>query len=77
MVWLRSLALAVLGRFGARLRFPALFLVTAVVLVVDVLLPDGLPLLDEIVLTLLTLLFAAWKRDPDADPPSPGSGVDE
>ena len=67
MVWLRSLALAVLGRFGARLRFPALFLVTAVVLVVDVLLPDGLPLLDEIVLTLLTLLFAAWKRDPETE----------
>ena len=71
MVWLRTLALAVLGRFGARLRFPTLFFLTAGVLVVDVLLPDGLPFLDEIVLALLTLLFGAWKGETEEDPPTP------
>ena len=61
MTWLRSLSVALLGRYGRRLRFPHLLLLTGLLLVVDLVLPDGLPFIDELVLTLLTLLFASWK----------------
>jgi hypothetical protein len=54
-----------LGRFGARLRFPQLFLVFAVLFLLDVLIPDMIPMADEILLGLLTLLLGAWKRRAD------------
>ena len=65
MIWLRRLSLALLGRYGARLRFPQLLLLTGALFAVDLVLLDGLPFLDEIVLGLLTTLFATWKRDRD------------
>jgi hypothetical protein len=49
-------------RFASRLRFPWLFALTALLLVIDLLVPDPVPLLDEIVLALLTLLFGMWRR---------------
>jgi hypothetical protein len=59
--WLRRIALALLGRFGARLRFPHLFLLTGLCFFIDLVLPDGLPFVDEVILGLLTLLFASWR----------------
>lgn len=56
--------------FARRLRFPWLLALTALVWVLDVLIPDPLPLLDELALGLLTLLLANWRRRPnpnDAD----------
>jgi hypothetical protein len=53
---------ALIIRFASRLRFPWLFALTALLLVVDLLVPDPVPLLDEIVLALLTLLFGMWRR---------------
>ncbi|MEZ4279634.1 MAG: DUF6116 family protein [Myxococcota bacterium] len=61
MGWLRRIALALLGRYGARLRYPHLFLLAAAAFVFDLVLPDGLPFLDELVFGLLTLLFATWR----------------
>ena len=49
-------------RIAGRLRFPYLFLVTAVLFVLDVLIPDFLPFADEILLGLGTLVFATWRR---------------
>jgi hypothetical protein len=40
------------------LRFPKLFLITAVVFVADLLIPDVIPFIDEILLGLGTLLLA-------------------
>ena len=37
MTWLRSLSVALLGRFGRRLRFPHLLLLTGLLLVIDLL----------------------------------------
>ncbi|HJR77220.1 MAG TPA: DUF6116 family protein [Nitrospiraceae bacterium] len=53
-----------IGRVLARLnlRFPALFLLFAGLTVVDLLVPDVIPLADEIGLALLTLLFGLWKN---------------
>ena len=57
-----NLLLAPLLRWFARLSFPRLFLLSAVLFVVDLLVPDFVPLADEILLGLGTLLLANWKR---------------
>lgn len=48
--------------FAARLRFPWLFALTAGLFLFDLLTPDPLPFVDELLLGLVTLLFAAWRR---------------
>jgi len=53
---------ALIIRFASRLRFPWLFALTALLLVIDLLVPDPVPLLDETVLALLTLLFGVWRQ---------------
>lgn len=55
-------------RWGSRLRFPYLFLVTAVLFVIDLAIPDVIPLADEILIGLATLVLANLKkksRQPD------------
>ena len=54
--------------FAGRLRFPTLFLLTAGLFVLDLLIPDMIPLADEILLGLGALLFSTWKK-PAAPPP--------
>ncbi len=46
---------------GMNLRFPGLFALLAAVTLLDILIPDLIPFVDEIILTLLTALFALWK----------------
>ena len=74
---------------GLNLRFPGLFALLATVTLVDILIPDFIPFLDEIVLALLTMIFALWKERrttvattpaagpplPPAQPPLPSSGT--
>ena len=48
-------------RWLSRLSYPRLFLVAAALFVVDLLVPDFVPLADEILLGLGTLLLANWK----------------
>ncbi len=45
-----------------RLKFPKLLALTAVLFVVDFVIPDPIPFLDEILLGLTTLLFARWRE---------------
>ncbi len=54
---------SLLGRFLQRLhlRFPTLFVVFAVLTLADLVVPDVIPLADEIGLVLLTLLLGMWK----------------
>jgi len=48
-----------------------LFLVTATLFVLDLLIPDVIPFIDEILLGLGTLLLARWKnRKPRPIPPA-------
>lgn len=47
---------------ASRLRFPWLFALTAVLFVATLVVPDPLPFLDEMLLGLLTLVFAGWRR---------------
>ena len=60
-----------LRRWAAGLRFPWLLALTATVFGLDLLLPDLLPFVDEILLGLATLLLAAWRRRRQT-PPDPG-----
>lgn len=55
--------------FAGRLRFPTLFLVTAGLFVLDLLIPDFIPLADEILLGLGALLLSTWKKDREPKPP--------
>lgn len=49
-------------RFAESLRFPQLTALLAIVFVIDLITPDPLPFVDEILLGLLSLLFASLKR---------------
>jgi hypothetical protein len=56
----------IMGRLLGRLRFPQLFAVLAGLLLLDLVLPDPIPLLDELILAVLTLAVGSWRvRDPD------------
>lgn len=68
---MRHLLLAPLLRWLGRLSYPRLFLVTAVLFILSLLIPDPIPLIDELLLGLGTLLLANWKRRGD---PGPGAG---
>ena len=54
--------LAPLLAFAGRLRFRTLFVVTASLFALDVLIPDFVPFVDEVLLGLGTLLLAAWRK---------------
>jgi hypothetical protein len=54
-------------RFFGRLRYPWLFAITAGLFLADLLIPDLIPLADEILLAVVTLLLASRKNAKDAD----------
>lgn len=60
--------LAPVMRFFGTLSYPRLFALTAALFVADIVVPDVIPLADELLLGLGTLLLANWKRRkrPDA-----------
>jgi hypothetical protein len=51
-----------LFRFAEKLRFPQLFVLTAGLFLLDLIVPDLIPFADEVLLGLLTVLFASWRR---------------
>ncbi len=53
-----------LARLLARLnlRFPVLFVLLATVTAADLVVPDILPFVDELVLALLTAIFGLWRN---------------
>lgn len=59
-----------ISQFIGRLRFPQLFFLAAILLGVDLIVPDVIPFLDEALLALLTAMLAMLRR-PD---PQPGPG---
>ncbi len=52
----------IVTRFAAGLRFPALFTLVAVLFLVDLVIPDVIPFIDEILLALGTLLLGSLRR---------------
>jgi len=67
---MRKLILGPLIAYLAGLRFPVLFGVAAVLFAVDLLLPDLIPCVDEILLGLGAALLGAWKKKRDERGPS-------
>ena len=59
---MRHLLLAPLLRWVGRLSYPRLFMVTAALFALTLLIPDPIPFVDELLLGLGTLLLANWKR---------------
>ena len=49
-------------KWAAGLRFPYLFLLTAVLFAVNLFVPDAVPLADEIIMGLVTLVLASWRK---------------
>ncbi len=64
----RGLIPTLVARFAGRLRFPQLFAFTGTLFLLDLLIPDLIPFMDEMMLGLLTLLLGMWRRD------EPGAG---
>jgi hypothetical protein len=58
---LKGGAIGLLLRFASGLRFPVLFGLTAVVFLADLVVPDFIPFVDEILLGLATLILASWR----------------
>lgn len=48
--------------FANQLKFKNLFLLILCLFVIDMLVPDMIPMIDEIILGLLTILLANWKK---------------
>ena len=69
---MRHLLLAPLLRWLGRLSYPRLFMVTGALFVLTLVIPDPLPLVDELLLGLGTLLRANWTRR-GATPPDAGN----
>ena len=67
MAWLRTPGIGTLLAFGGRLRFPLLFSITALLFLIDLVVPDVIPFVDEVLLGLFALLLSRWKRDREAD----------
>ena len=60
-----------------RLRHPQLFVVTGILFVVNLLIPDVVPFIDELLLAALTLWLGSRKRGrgkADIEPPADATG---
>jgi hypothetical protein len=64
----------IVTRFAAGLRFPTLFKLVAALFVVDLLVPDVIPFMDEILLASGTLLLGSLRRRREA-PLERGAGA--
>jgi len=58
----RSLTTALLA-YVSRLRFPTLFVLSAALFVADLLIPDAIPVADELLLGLVTAGLASFRKE--------------
>lgn len=58
----KSLITIFLG-FANQLKFRNLFLLILGLFIIDLLIPDFIPLIDEIILGLLAIILANWKKE--------------
>lgn len=61
-------------RWAARLRFPYLFALTAILFVFNLFVPDALPLIDELIMGLVAALLASLRRPKDEAPTDQTAG---
>lgn len=70
MSLVRRIVPRILRRYLGRLRFPTLFVLTALVFLVNVAVADPIPFVDELLLALVGLMLASLRERGDA----PGEG---
>lgn len=59
---------ALLARYASHLKFPQLFAFAGTLFLLDLLIPDLIPFVDELMLGLLTLILGMWRaKSPAAD----------
>lgn len=58
---------ALVARYFSRLRFPQLLVILLVVLAIDLVVPDPIPFVDEILLALGALLLGSLRKRPGAE----------
>jgi hypothetical protein len=58
-----SVLIAAFLTFANKLKFTNLFLIVIVLFITDLVIPDFIPLIDEIILGLLAIILANWKDD--------------
>ena len=66
--------------YANRLKFKNLFFLTVALFVIDILIPDFIPMIDEIILALIAVLLANWKKEPVHKQPGAvieGEGIKE
>ncbi len=63
-----SILIGGLSRFFTRLRAPVLFSIIALLFVFDLLVPDFVPFIDEILLAAGTVMLSRWKKSPEPAP---------
>jgi Family of unknown function (DUF6116) len=59
----------IVGSLVGRLRYPWVFVLLGVLFVVDLVVPDPIPFIDEVMLALLTFLVGSWRTRREAAPP--------
>lgn len=64
-------------RYLTTLRFPILMLLTVVLFTVNMLIPDVVPFVDEVLMALIAIVLSRIKRRPASDEKNPGSGNSE
>ncbi|HEX9723200.1 MAG TPA: DUF6116 family protein [Vicinamibacteria bacterium] len=62
-------------RFASRLKFPYLFLLIAVLFAADLIIPDAIPFIDEMLLGLVAVLLGTWKERKSVDSKPPMKNV--
>ena len=60
----RGLIPGLIAKFAGRLRFPQLCAFTATLFLLDLVIPDLIPFIDEVLFGLITLLLAMWRKEP-------------
>jgi Family of unknown function (DUF6116) len=61
--------------FLGRLKFPQLFLLAAGLFLFDLIVPDVLPFVDEILLAIGTMLLGSWQKKVQSAPKPPMKDV--
>ncbi|WP_207796342.1 DUF6116 family protein [Pseudohalioglobus lutimaris] len=60
----RGGVIGVVAKWASRLRFPYLLLITGLLFVVNLFIPDVVPFADEIIMGLVTVFLANLKKKP-------------
>ena len=63
--------------FASRLRFPQLFLLTAAVFFLDLIIPDVIPFADEVLLGLVTTMLGSIRKKQPVLPPGEKTSTGE